>query len=640
MNQKIKLRVIALAAALLVAGVLAACGRKADTAAQTTAAQTTAEQNTAAQTTAAQTAVAETKVAEQTQEAPAQKQEIHIVYTNDIHSYIYNETTDKDKNKKPGLRLSNVAAMKQDLKKEGKNVLLLDAGDEIQGNIYGARDKGQTVIRLMNMAGYDAATLGNHEFDYDIETLFDRVAEADYPFLSCTFRSVKDNELVMDSSEIFDLNGTKVAVIGITTPETLSSTAPTKFKDADGNFLYTFSGAEDPEELYAAVQTAVDEVKDKADYVIAIAHLGIDHASEGKKVDSRNVIANTEGIDAVIDGHSHTVVLKEMVKNKKGEEIVLTQTGAYLANIGHMTIRPDGTIDTELIPEYASAEPKLQAEEDTVHDKLYAELGQKIAHMASKQYVTQADSPATRIIRAMETNLGDMVPDAFYWYINETAGMHCDAVIQNGGGIRAELETGDISYLDAKNVCPFDNQICLIEVTGQQLIDILENGAKEIGKWDELNAAPAENGSFMHVAGMKYTIDAAVPSGIVSDANDQFQSVDGAYRVKDVQIYNRETASYEPVDQQRTYALGGINYMLRNGGSGLGFLRENKVIVDYLGPDVELFVEYLKNFEKEGEYPEVCTKNSPLADWKNYLMDYENPLGAGRISQINLNYEK
>lgn len=265
--------------------------------------------------------------------------EIVVYYTNDIHSNIDNAVDGET-----GLSYSKVAA----LKASTSGALLVDAGDHIQGTAYGGMDNGETVVALMNAAGYDAATLGNHEFDYGMEGCMAAMDAAEYPYVSSNFRYVKngvDGDLVLDSYVMLESRGKKIAFVGITTPETITSSAPAYFQDSAGNYIYDMDGGADGSALYEAVQTAIDEAEaDGADYIIALGHLGVDPSSGPWT--SRNVIANVTGLDAFIDGHSHTTMEMEFVADEDGNAVVLTQTGSHLDAVGMLTISADGTVTT------------------------------------------------------------------------------------------------------------------------------------------------------------------------------------------------------------------------------------------------------------------------------------------------------
>ena len=236
--------------------------------------------------------------AEEAPETAAAPGEIVILYTNDVHTYI-NKT----------LGYPSIAALKKELAAEGKSVLLVDAGDHVQGTAYGSMDQGETIIKLMNAAGYDLATLGNHEFDYCMDGCMQLIQWASFPYVSCNFFHEKNGvagENVLDAYKVFELGGKKVAVIGITTPESFTKSTPAYFQNAKGDYIYGIAGGQDGSALYAAVQKAIDAASKEADVIIALGHLGDDPASD--PWNSEDLIANTTGLDAFIDGHSHSTV--------------------------------------------------------------------------------------------------------------------------------------------------------------------------------------------------------------------------------------------------------------------------------------------------------------------------------------------
>lgn len=565
---------------------------------------------------------------EKTEDGP-----IYIVYTNDIHSHIYNTVKDENGDDRPGLRMSNIAAMVNDMKAESKNVILVDAGDELQGDVYGAFDEGQSVIELMNACGYELATPGNHDFDYGMNAFFNRMEEADYPYISCNFHALVENENPLNDSHIFEIGGKKIAFIGITTPETITSSTPTYFQNEKGEYIYTIDGVDGVEDMYKSVQKAIDKVKDEADYIIAIGHVGVGIEEKRNNISSYDVIANVEGIDAFIDGHSHTVIEGEAVKDKAGNDVLLTQTGSYLDNIGLMEIDGDN-VTSSLVDSYDNADESVALLEKEINDRIMARMGEKVAELSTTMYINNPEDTSKRFIRSREMNLGDIASDSVYWYFNEALGIDCDIAITNGGGIRTQLNSGDITYMDIKSVEPFGNMVCLIDATGQQILDALEMGATVIGDWDDEWDIPAENGGFLHVAGMQYTIDATIPSSVKTKGDGMFEKVDGEHRVRDVKIYNKETSEYEDIDLEQTYTVGGINYLLRNSGNGLGMFSNNKMIIDFVGQDYCILAMYFEAFDKEGEYSLVNTKNSPLNKFSGYQIDYENPYGAGRINIV------
>lgn len=562
--------------------------------------------------------------------------EITIVYTNDVHSYIYNGANDgQDNAAGDGLRFSKIAAMVADMKADNKNVLLVDAGDELQGNIYGAIDQGESIIKLMNATGYDLATPGNHDFDYGVLSFLKLRDEANYPYITCNFESLNPDEEAFEDYKIFDFDGTKVAFVGVTTPETITSSTPVYFQNENGSFIYTIDGMINCQDLYGSVQNAVDAVRDEVDYVIVIGHVGAGLDEKKAGIASTDIINNTTGIDAFIDGHSHTIMECSMHKNKEGKDVILTQTGSYLSSVGVMTIAKDGSISTKLVNDYDREDESVAAIEQAVVQKVSDLMGEKIGTFDTKMYVNNPNNSKQRIVRAMETNAGDFLADSVYWYFNEHFGQNCDIALQNGGGIRAEINAGDATYSSIKSVEPFGNMVCLINATGQQVLDALEMGVSSVGAWDNEWNIPAEYGGFMHVAGIKYTVDASVESSVKLDENGMFEAVTGDYRIKDVQVYNRASQEYEPLDVNKRYAVGGINYVLRNGGNGLSMFLDDELIVDYVGQDYVILADYVKSFADNGH---VNTANSPISSYTGYLLNYENPFGAGRITINNAEY--
>ena len=543
--------------------------------------------------------------------------EVTILYTNDVHTYINEDLT-----------YSKVAAYRDTL----DNVLLVDAGDHIQGTAYGGLDNGETIIKLMNAAGYDVATLGNHEFDYGMDGCMNAIEWAQFPYISCNFYHEKDGvagESVLDSYKVFEVNGVKIAFVGITTPESFTKSTPAYFQDDKGNYIYGIAGGEDGSALYAAVQKAVDEASKEADVVIGLGHLGDDPSSQPWT--SEEVIANTTGLDAFIDGHSHSTVPMKKVADKAGNTVVLTQTGSYLAALGQMTIAADGTITTKLLTaeDLADITPDadVKAIEDAWITEVDARLGQKIADTEIDFTINGADGK--RAIRKTETNLGDFNADAYYWYLNEKEGLDCDFAIMNGGGIRANVAAGDWTYLTCKTVNTFGNVLCLVEVSGQDVLDALEFGARF--------TSGAECGGFLQVAGLTYEINTALPNTVKEDDKSVWQAGPDAYRVSNVQVYNKETGTYEPLDLNRTYTMAGTNYTLRNCGDGFNMFGGTVLVKDYISEDYLALAAYVQAFadtDSDG-YAELATANSPLASYEGYLLDYETSTGSGRITLVN-----
>ena len=548
-----------------------------------------------------------------------EKSEVTILYTNDVHTYIDKQA--------PELTYAAIAALKQSYQNAGKKVLLVDAGDHVQGTAYGSMDQGASIIELMNAAGYDAATPGNHEFDYGMDRAKELMRDADFPYLSCNWVDLRTNLRVLPEIKVFVRGGVRIAFVGITTPETFTKSTPAYFMNkAQTKYIYDILGGEDGQKLYSAVQKAVDKAKCLADVVIGLGHLGVDPSSSPWT--SEEVIAHTTGFDAFIDGHSHTVMENKQVADASGRMVTLTQTGSYFANVGEMTIAPDGTISTRLVSTYDQEDVAVAAEQAAWVNTVDDMLGEKIAVADTKFYITD---PATgkRRIRSGETNLGDFVADGIYTYFNEVEQLHCDIAIMNGGGIRSDEDAGYWTFKTCKQVSPFGNVACLMSVTGKQIQDALEFAARFAG------AEGKENGGFLQVAGATYEIHTDIPNTVqTDDKNVWIGSATGTPRVQNVKIYDRHTGTYEPLDPAKTYALAGMNYTLRNLGDGFAMFDGAELIKDYVSEDYLVMSTYTMTFggvDAEG-LPHLSSANSELAEYPGYLLDYENPYGAGRIS--------
>ena len=548
-----------------------------------------------------------------------EKSEVTILYTNDVHTYIDKQA--------PELTYAAIAALKQSYQNAGKKVLLVDAGDHVQGTAYGSMDQGASIIELMNAAGYDAATPGNHEFDYGMDRAKELMRDADFPYLSCNWVDLRTNLRVLPEIKVFVRGGVRIAFVGITTPETFTKSTPAYFMNkAQTKYIYDILGGEDGQKLYSAVQKAVDKAKCLADVVIGLGHLGVDPSSSPWT--SEEVIAHTTGFDAFIDGHSHTVMENKQVADASGRLVTLTQTGSYFANVGEMTIAPDGTISTRLVSTYDQEDPAVAAEQAAWVSSVDEMLGEKIAVADTKFYITD---PATgkRRIRSGETNLGDFVADGIYTYFNEVEQLHCDIAIMNGGGIRSDEDAGYWTFKTCKQVSPFGNVACLMSVTGKQIQDALEFAARFAGEGGK------ENGGFLQVAGATYEIHTDIPNTVQTDEkNVWIGSATGTPRVQNVKIYDKASGSYLPLDPGATYALAGMNYTLRNLGDGFAMFDGAELIKDYVSEDYLVMSTYAMIFDgaDAAGLPHLSSANSPLAAYPGYLLDYEQPYGAGRIT--------
>ncbi len=527
--------------------------------------------------------------------APALTKDLVILFTSDVHCGI-----------DQGFGYAGLYAVKQQMAKN-YNVLLVDDGDSIQGEPVGTMTKGDAIIDLMNAVGYDVAIPGNHEFDYGMDNFLSLTKKANFPYISSNF-TYKD-ELVFPAYVIKEVEGLKVAFVGITTPESITKSTPKYFQDENGNYVYGFLEDGTGEKLYAGVQSAVDAARaEGADYVIAIAHLGNEATSSPYTY--ADVLGNTTGIDAMVDGHSHDTD-QLVMKNKDGEDVIRAACGTKLEGIGYVTISAkDGSLSYGLYTWHNSVSaPELLGIENEASQAVSAatdELNKKLATVVAKTAVdltitdpTAKDENGTaiRIIRNAETNLGDLCADAY----KDQSG--ADIAFVNGGGIRVSIAAGDITLNDILKVHPFGNEMCVIEVTGQQVLDALEFGARN---------TPGECGGFLQVAGLTYEIHTYIESSCTTDDKGMFTGVTGEYRVKNVKVAG------EDLDLTKTYTLASHNYMLLDSGDGMSMFAGSKVLQKSVKLDNQVLMDYI-----------VDTLGGVVGE------AYADPYGQGRIVAVS-----
>ena len=573
--------------------------------------------------------------------------DIVILYTNDVHCGV-------DDN----IGYAGLALYKKQMQQQTPYVILVDAGDAIQGAPIGTLSDGSYLVDIMNQVGYDFVIPGNHEFDYGMNRFLELAKKMKCGYYSSNFMDLRTGKQVFAPYKMFTFGGVKVALVGASTPESFTKSTPTFFQDENGAYIYGFCEDESGEKLYANIQSSVDEAKKAgAEYVILVGHLGEEGTTP--RWTSDEVIAHTNGIDAVIDGHSHETVPNKMVANKDGKQIPVTQTGTKLKDIGKMTIKTDGTITTELVDKVPAQDTAsvytvkagdnlskiaknqlgsasrwseiYHANRDKIRNKNLLRTGMKLtipggtliteegkavdaemdAYIKSIQAVYQASlktvlghtdvelmdkNPETglRAVRNAETNLGDLTADAYRYELGAEIGL------SNGGGIRSSISAGDITYEDTLSVFPYGNMVCVVEVTGQQVKDALEMASKNY---------PEESGGFLQVSGLAYTIDSSVPSSVKLDDKGNFAGVSGAYRVTDIKVNG------EPIDLNRTYTVASHNYMLKQAGDGMTMFNGAKIVKDEVMVDVDSLSDYI---------------NTYLGG--NVGAEYANPAGQGRIT--------
>ena len=488
---------------------------------------------------------------------------IVILYENDVHCIVEG--------------YSKLAAMKKELQECYDYVGVVSGGDYIQGNSLGVISKGEYIINLMNLVGYDAVALGNHEFDYKLERLDELVNMMDTEPVCCNFQKVGEDTTCFEPYSIVSYGDVDIAYIGITTPSTISSSSPTQFKDENGNYIYTFNSTD----LYDVVQSNIDSAQAQgADYIIALSHIGYaEDEVYGDMEDVETLIRNTSGFDVVLDAHSHTVIESLTIQDKGGNDVLLSSTGTKFEYIGKLTIS-DENLETQLIKteEYKSTDPTVDAYIDQIYSE-YSTLGERKVAYSEVDLITK-DKDGNRLVRNNETNLGDLCADAFRYAVGADIGYI------NGGNLRADILSGDITFNNMLNVLPFNNSIVLSEVSGQTIKDMLEM---------TMMYYPGEGGAFPHLSGMTFSFNTSIPSSVVLDEYEDFAGVSGQYRVYNIKVLNRENGAYEPLDLGKTYTIAATNYYLLEYGSGLKMLENSKILQNDGLLDVEALESYITN---------------------------------------------
>ena len=481
-----------------------------------------------------------------------------ILYENDVHCAVEG--------------YSKLAAMKNELLETHTNVGVVSVGDFVQGGTLGAVSKGEYIVNLMNKVGYDAIALGNHEFDYQLPRLNELNAMSNTKFISCNFQKIGEDKSYFEPYTIVSYGNVDVAYIAITTPETINSSSPTQFKNDKGELIYTFNESK----LYDIVQTNINAAETAgADYVIALSHIGYDES--GNLADITDVIENTDGFDVVLDAHSHSVIEEKVIKDKSGDDVLLTSTGTKFEYIGKLTIK-NGAFDTELVEveSYTKTDPVVDAYITEINEN-YAQLGNRKIGESKVEFITH-DKDGNRLVRNAETNLGNFCSDA----LRVMTG--ADMSFVNGGGLRAPMESGDITFNDIFSVFPFNNQIVTAEISGQILIDFLEMAVMNY---------PEEDGSFPHMSGVTFSVNKSIPTSVKVDANGFFEKVDGAYRVYNVKVLDKTSGEYKTLDPNGKYVLAGFNYFILDFGGGMTMFKDAKILDAEGTLDVQLLENYI-----------------------------------------------
>ena len=494
--------------------------------------------------------------------------EIDIVYTTDVHCGV-------DDN----LGYATLKQYYSDI--DNKNKILIDSGDSIQGSTLGSMSKGEYIIDIMNEVGYDCMTIGNHEFDYGVDQLKALEEKANFDFLSCNLEYTGKNENKLSNVkpyDIFKFGKKKVGIIGVSTPLSHTSSTPKNFME-DGEFVYNFS-AETPQSFYDCVQDTIDECDDKGcDFIVLASHLGL--TDDYSPYSVADLVSNISGIDCVLDGHAHYDIEGVVICDENDKTIPILDSGTKLNEFGHLNIK-NGKISTKLVKKYDKKDTKIE-ECIQGYKKLIEDECKKVV-CTSDLALSIKDSDGVRMVRNRELPISNLCADAMR--------IESDAQIGfvNGGGVRADLKSGDITLGNIIDVHPYGNECCVIEATGQNIKDYLEFTTKNTkSNYKKTNVsgdivADGEFGSFPCVSGIKFSVDTSKTPNIEVDGDGLFLRVNGEYRVKDIQVLNGDV--YEDLDLDKIYTVATTEYVAFSMGDGVTAFNNCKKIasgqLDYI----------------------------------------------------------
>ena len=523
------------------------------------------------------------------------EEDIIILHTNDVHCGLMDY-----------IGYDGLMLYKRELLSKYKYVITVDAGDHIQGGAIGLLSKGLDIIDIMNKIGYDVVTLGNHEFDYGIEQLNICNETLKSGYISSNYCFRKNKTSIFPPYKIIDAGDKKIGFIGVSTPQTLSKTYLHNIVDEDGKMVYDFLTENEGKELFDNVQNYIDEVRKKgANYVIILSHLG----NEGDSLEqytSNGLLSHINGIDALIDGHSHKIY-NTTSKDKDKKEIPLAQTGTKLLNLGIMKIKSDGTILSEILSEiphpentysYATIidrnnkqrfiDKEMNNYLNNIFNSHSDELNEKIGYTDFNLLINTDDSgdSSKQISRSEESTLCDLVADA----IRDIG--KGDICLINAGSIRANLIKGDITLQNILDILPFSADIVIKEVYGKDILDALEFGMKDL---------PGKTSRFPQVSGISFKVNTKIKSSVVIDDEEMFVKVDGDRRVYDVKVGGKK------LDVNKKYKLSFDNY-ISNGGDGFSMFNKYEEISNVLKTDNEALMIYIRdvlNGKIPNEYKQV-----------------------------------
>ena len=506
-----------------------------------------------------------------------------ILHTNDVHVGLQDN-----------IGYDGLSLYRKELEALYDNVLLIDAGDAIQGAALGAMSKGAEIIKIMNELGYDLAIPGNHEFDFGFDVLDDCSEQLACGYICANFCTI-DGETVFEPWRILKAGDLKIGFVGAVTPDTFTRSAIKDVVNEVGEPMYDFLADETGDRLAGALQKNIDEVREQgADYVILVAHLG--NATENTSIYSSNaIVGKLNGIDMVIDGHSHEVY-NTAIPDKDGKMTPIAQTGTKLQHIGQLTVYKDGHLEEniiDLVPESAAVpaesvtrkneERYVDPETKTFIDNIYGAydsiMSRKIGDLSVDLIKMENGKDLSR---TAENGLCELAADAFRAVGGTQAGLI------GAGSLRTNLEAGEVTYQDVVDILPYCNEVIMAEVSGQTLLDALEFGVSFL---------PENSGGFPQVSGITFSINTEIESSVTMNEKKQFVSVDGEYRVHDVKVDGKD------LDPNAIYTLAITQYLL-TGGDGFTMFKDAEIIATTGLADNEVVMKYIEE-DLNGVIPET-----------------------------------
>ena len=489
---------------------------------------------------------------------------IAIIYDNDVHCAVDG--------------YAKLVALRDIIADTAGFVTTVSCGDFVSGGVIASVSDGELIIDIMNKVGYDVVAPGNHELDYGMNQLFAFSESLNAEVVCANLKNVQTDEFPFPAYSIISYADVDVAFLGFTTP---SSGTVMSLSDEDGNPLYSFMR----EDFYSNAQSFIDEARDNgAEYVVALTHLG-DSETIGDMPNSTALIANTTGLDAVIDGHDHHVIEGRWLKNKDNEAVLLTSSGFAFENVGLLTINPDGGLSSRLV-NIKSDSTLVDAATQHFVDSIkmgVEQSGCKVVGFLDKD-LDVCDESGKRLVRKQQTELGAFCADAFRLFTG------ADVALINGGGIRAGLKKGEVTLNDLLAVMPFGNMVCTATMTGQRLLDAMEFSVALL---------PYESGAFMQVSGIRYDVDVSIPTPVVISEDQLFSYVKNEKRrIINLQVLNPVTGIFEDIKPEKIYTVASFDYLITKMGSS-GILRHAKYDGKYWGTELEVMANRLGVFSHE-----------------------------------------